>query len=127
MSAARLGIQRLDDRLLHLGFNLFERLGSSFLVQSLEDGLALVGSQILNDVGDVGGMQFGEAIVRNLELYPARRISLDHVDEVPGNIARRDFVEQRMQGGAGRNSAQQPTDRAARSDVDGKHTQDGAS
>ena len=94
MSAARLGIERLHDRFLDPGFNLFQRLGSGFLVQSLKYGLALVGRQIFDDVGDIGRMQFGQTIVGNLQLYAPRRISLNHVDELPGIFRGRNPPEQ---------------------------------
>ena len=49
-----LRIERLDNRLLNLGLDLFQSLGRGLFVQGLKDSLALVGSQFLDNVGDVG-------------------------------------------------------------------------
>ena len=85
-------IERLDDRLLHLGLDFFQGPGGHVFVEGLEHGFALVGSQIFDDIGDVGGMQFGQALVGNLEFHPPRGIGFDQVDEVPGNGPRAEFA-----------------------------------
>ena len=92
-----LRIQRLDDGLLNFGFDLLQRLGRRLFVQRLKHGLALVGRQIFDDVGDVGGVQLGKAFMGDLQLHPPRWIGLDHIDKIPRNAARRDSPQQRVQ------------------------------
>ena len=89
-----LRVERLEDCLLHFGLDFFQGPGGYVLVQGLEHGLALVGSQVFDDIRDVGRMQFGQALVGNLELYPAGRIGFDEVDKVPGNGSRGDLPQQ---------------------------------
>jgi len=120
-----LGVERFDDRLLNLGLYFFERFGGHVLIKGAEDGFALVRGEVFDDVGDVGGVQLGQTLVRNLELDAARGISLDEIDEGPGNGAGRNFLDQDFQRGAGRESAQQAADGPAGADVDGLNAQDG--
>ena len=117
------GVQRLDDGLLHPGLDLFQGLGGSFLIQSLKHSLPLIGRQLLHDVSDIGRMQLGEAVMRNVELYPARGIGLDDVHKSPGDGARRNFSQQRQQRAFGSNSTQQAADGAAGTDVHGVNAQ----
>ena len=54
-----------DDGSLNLGINLFESLGGNVFVESAENGFTLVGSEVFDDVRDIGGMELGQAVVRN--------------------------------------------------------------
>jgi hypothetical protein len=90
-------VERLDDRDLHVGVELLERLGGDLLVDGLEHRFALGRRQVLDDVGDVGGMELREAPVGDLQLHPARGVGLEQVDELPRDDARRNFFEQRAQ------------------------------
>ena len=56
------GIERFQDRLLHSRCELFQRSSRNALVQCLEYRFALIGSQILHNVGNVGGMEFTPAV-----------------------------------------------------------------
>ena len=100
--------------------------GRDPFVESFEHGFAFVGREIFDDVGNVGGMQLGQAIVRNLELDAAGGIGLDEVDEDPRNGAGRNAVEQGVQSGTGSESAQQAANRAAGADVDRMNAKHGS-
>ncbi len=52
-----------------------------------EEGLALGGGEVLEDVGDVGGVHLREAVLLDLEADAAGGVALDEVDEVPGDDA----------------------------------------
>ena len=97
MSAARSLVERLDDRHLDVGVDLLERFGRDLLVDRLEHRFALGRRQVLDDVGDVGRVQLGEAFVGDLQLDAARRIGLEQIDELPRDDARRNPLEQRPQ------------------------------
>ena len=111
------GIERLENRLLYLGLDFLQGSGCHFLIQGLKHRLAFVRSQVFDDIGDVGGVQSGQALVGNLELYPAGGIGLDQVNEVPGNAARRDLPQQRPQRHQGNHTLQQSPDGAAGADI----------
>ena len=53
----------------------------------IEEGLALGGGEILEDVGDVGGVHLREAVLLDLELDAAGGVAIDEIDEVPGDDA----------------------------------------
>jgi hypothetical protein len=64
------GIERFQDRFLHFGFEFFQGAGGDALVQRLEYGFALIGREILHDVGDVGRMEFAS---RSFEIFSLTR------------------------------------------------------
>ena len=71
------------------------------------------------------GMQFGQAVVRNLQLHPTRRIGFDEVDELPRNDAAAESCSSSACSADERHHAlQQPAHRAARADVDRADLQD---
>ena len=111
-------VERLDDRDLDVGFDLLERLGCHFFVDRLEDRLTLGGSEILDDVGDVRGVQLRQPLVGDLQLHPPRRIRLQQIDELPRDHPWRDALEQRTQGERRDDPLREPADRAAGADVD---------
>ncbi len=119
------GIERFDDRLLNFWFEFLEGFGGYVFIERLENCLALVGSQIFHDVGDVGGMQLGQAFVRDFQLHAARWIGLDEIDEVPGNGTRRNPAQQGVESGSRGHSTQQAPDGAARAYIDRDDAQDG--
>ncbi len=80
-----LGVERLDQRLLQLGLNFFERLGRNLLIKALEERLPLGRSQIFQDVGEIGRVHLGEAILIDLEANTAGGI--DQVDKLPRDDA----------------------------------------
>ena len=80
--------RRLDERLLHLGLDLFQRLGGDLLVQRDEESLAFGWGQLLEDVGDVGRVHLREAVLLDLEADAAGGVAVDQIDEVPWNDAR---------------------------------------
>ena len=112
------GVERGENRNLHLGIDLLQGFGGDLIVESLEDGFALGGRQVFHDVGDVGGVQFGQAIERNLQPDAAGRIDLDEVNELPRNHSRRNLGEKQLQCRCRNHAFQQPADRSARAHVD---------
>ena len=118
MSAARSlsSDSTIDD--LDVGIDLLERLGRDLFVDRLEHRFALGGRQVLDDVGDVGGMELREAFVRDLQLDAPRRVGLEQVDELPGDDARRNLLEQRAQRERRDDALREAADGAARADVD---------
>ena len=82
-----IGIQRLHHRLLEFRLQLFQRARRYFLVQRLEHSLALVRSQFLNDVRYIRRMQLGQPVMRDFQLYAARRIRFNQVHEFPRDFA----------------------------------------
>jgi hypothetical protein len=82
-----LGVECLDKGLLHLGLDLLEGLGGDLFVEGDEESLALGRGKFLEDVGDVGGVHLREAILLDAEANPACRVTVDEVDEVPGDHA----------------------------------------
>jgi hypothetical protein len=82
------GVERFDNRALNPGFDLFESLGCNIFIQGAEDSLTLVGSKVFDDIGNVGGMQRGQAFVRNLEFNAACGISFDEVSSNTWRAAR---------------------------------------
>ena len=89
------GIERAENRDLHLGIDLLQGFGGDLFVEGLEDGFALGWGQVLDNVGDVGGMQLGQAIERDLQLDAAGGINLDEVNKFPRNHPRRNLRQQR--------------------------------
>ena len=87
-------IERLQDGFLNLGFDLFQRFSCHVLIERLKDCLTLIGSEIFDDVGDIGGMQLCESIVRDFQLHPASRIGFDHIDKIPWNSVGRNLAEE---------------------------------
>ena len=81
------GIERLYDRLLHLGIDFFQGFGCNFLVQRFKDGFALVGSKVFDDVSNVSRVQAGQALVGDFQLHPAGRVGFYEIDKLPGNGA----------------------------------------
>ena len=120
-----LGVEGFDDGLLDLGIDFLESFGGDIFVEGAEDGFALVGSEVFDDVGDVGGMERGQAFVRDFELDAARGIGFDEIDKTPGDGAGRNSLEQDVESGAGCEAAQQAADGAAGADIDGMNAQDG--
>ena len=87
-------VERCDDRDLDAGIDFLERLRGDLLVDRLEHRFALGGREVLDDVGDVGRVKLREAFVGDLQLDAARRVGLEKIDELPGDHARRDLLEQ---------------------------------
>ena len=87
------GLHRVEDGDLEFGIDLLQSLGSYLLIEPLEDGIALGGRELFDDVGDVGGMQTGDAFGGNLEADAAGRVGLDQVDGLPGNVTRWDALQ----------------------------------
>ena len=111
------GVERTENRNLHLGVDLFQRLGGDFFVERLEDGFALGRSKVFDDVSNVGRVQFRQAVERNLQLDPARRIGLDKINEFPRDHPRRNFGQSSLQRRGGNHAFQQPADGAARAHI----------
>ena len=78
------GIERLHNRLLHPGLDFFQSFGRHPLIQSLKNSFPLVRRKFFDDVGNVGRVQPGKALVRNLQFHTPCRIGLNQIDEVPG-------------------------------------------
>ena len=76
------------------------------------------GGEILDDVGDVGRMQLGQTLVGDLQFDAARRIGFEQVDELPGDDARRNPLEQGAQRERRHDALREPADGAAGADVD---------
>ena len=112
------GVEGFDDRFLNAGLNFFESLGGDIFVERAEDGFTLVGSKVFDDVGDVGGMECGQAFVRDFEFDAARGIGFDEIDKTPGDGARRNSLQQDVESGARSETAQEAADSAAGADID---------
>src|SRR5258708_2659585 len=87
--------------------------------------MTLVGRQVLHDVCDVGWMELGQPIMRNLELHAARWIGFDQIDEIPWDVARWNFPQQSVQRRFWRHTTKEPAHRSTRAHVDRKHTKNG--
>jgi hypothetical protein len=120
-------VEGFNDGFLNAGLDFFESLGGYIFIEGTEDGFTFIGSEVFDDVSDVGGMESGQAIVRNLEFDAARGVGFDEIDITPGDVAGRDSLEQHVQSGAGSESAKKAADGAPDADVDGLDTQDGVS
>ena len=59
-----IAVERFDDRHLDVGIDLLERLGGDLLVDRFEHRFALGRRQVLDDVGDVGGVQLRRGLRR---------------------------------------------------------------
>jgi len=81
-----LGIERFHNRFLNLGVDFFESFGRDIFVEGAEDGFPLVGSEIFDNVSDVGGMKLGQSGMRNFEFDAARRVSFDEIDKLHGMV-----------------------------------------
>ena len=112
-----LGVERLDEGLLHLGLDLFEGLGGDLLVEADEEGLALGGGELFEDVGDVGGVHLREAVLLDLEADAAGGVAVDEVDEVPGDDAGRGSGWRCVDGGGGQ-AFEETADGTAHADLD---------
>src|SRR3984885_6528393 len=88
-----LRVERFHDGSLNLGGDIFEGFRGDVFVESAEDSLALVGSEIFDNVGDVGGMKRCEAFVRNFQFNAARRIGFDEANESPGDGAEGNLLQ----------------------------------
>lgn len=113
-----LGIKRFDDGFLNLGVDLFESFCGDLFVESAEDGFAFVGGEVFDDVGDVGGVELGQALVRDLQLDAASGIGFDEIDESPGDGTQGNFIDKDMEGGTGRESAKEAANCATGADID---------
>ena len=87
------GIERFDDRFLNFGIDFFQGFRGDIFVEGAEDGLPLVGGEVFDDVGDVGRVELGEALVGNFQLDPAGRIGFDEIDKSPGDGAERNPLQ----------------------------------
>ena len=77
-------VEVAHDRSLHLGLDLGERFGRRLDVELLEHGAPLVDRHLLDDVGDVRGMQERELRARHGDAHVRVR-SRDRLDEMPGD------------------------------------------
>ena len=73
---------------LQLGIDLFKRFGGHFFIERSEDGFALGGRQIFENVGQLRGVNVGQPLVLDAQLDAARGVGLDDIDKLPGNGAR---------------------------------------
>ena len=71
------------------------------------------------------GWRVARPSLRNLEFDAAGGIGFDEIDEAPGDGAGRNFLEQDVESGAGRETAEKAADGAADADIDGLDAQDG--
>src|SRR5579863_9749369 len=119
------GIERLYDRLLNLGFDFLQGLGCDALIQSLEYSLAFVGSQVFDNVGNVGRVQLCETLVGDFKFHAAGGIRLDHVNKIPRNRTGRNPAEERLQCRPGGDAAQQAPDGSTSANVHRQDAQNG--
>ncbi len=101
------GADFLDDRLLHVGLEMFERVGSGFVVEVPDDTRRVVRREIADDLGEIGGMQSRQLSLRNGKANVGRREIVDRRDVVPRNHASRNAVEDGCRKSIGAESAQQ--------------------
>ena len=112
------GVERFENRDLRAAVELLEGAGRDLFVERLEHGLALRRGKVLDDVRDVGWMERGEALIRDLQLHAAGGIALDEVHEMPRNRARRNPREQRAKRVPWDDALCETPQRAPRPDVD---------
>ncbi len=123
MSAIVLFVELFEQRLLQLGLDLLEGLGGHLFVERGEDGFAFGGSEVFEDVGQIGGVHLGEALVLDAQLDAAGRIDLDDVDELPWNAVCLELARERLQRGAGQHSPEDLANGSAQADLDLDHAQ----
>ena len=80
--------------LSYLATGLLERLGGHLFVERLEQGAALGGTELFDDVGHIGGVELADAVVRDAQFEAAVRVRLDDVAVLPGD---RVLLEARLQ------------------------------
>jgi hypothetical protein len=108
---------------LQLGLDLFEGLGGHLFVERGEDGLALGGGQVFENIGQVGGVHLGQPLVLDAQLDAARRIDLDDVDKLPGNAAEGELARELFQRGARQQALEDAAEGAAQPHLDLGHAQ----
>ncbi len=89
----------------------------------LEHRFAIGRRQILDDVGDVGGMHLRETAIGDLQLDASRRVGFEQIDEVPRDHPRRNPLEQRPERERRDDALRETADGAARTHVDGDDVQ----
>ncbi len=112
-----LGVEGLDERLLHLGLDLFEGLGGYLFIEADEEGVAFGRGELLEDVGDVGGVHLGEAVLLDLEADATGRVAIDEIDELPGDDAGAEAGGDAIDCSGGK-ALEEATDGSAKADLD---------
>src|ERR1019366_5271451 len=115
--SSTVGIQGTEDRDLKFRIDFLQGVGGNSLVKGLENGFALGGSEGFDDVRNIGGMQLGQALQRDLQLYAAGGIDLDQVNKFPRNHPRWNLGQQQIQWSRRHDSLQQAAHCAARSNI----------
>ena len=77
----------------HLGFEAVVELGQCFgrrfLVERFDDGVALAGGELFDDVRQVGRMDPLKLVAGDAQFDASQRIGLDKVNELPGKLGAR--------------------------------------
>ena len=107
-----------------LGIHLRQRVRRHFAIDIFKNSFAVLGTQRLDDVRQVGRMHILQQAVRNIQAQTALRIRLQNVAELPANRVRRNAPLQTPDPKRWNDPAQQPPENAADADIDLQHPQD---
>ncbi len=118
ISAARSESRDFEDARLDVRFHFGKRFGGGFGVHRFDDGLALFGSEMLHDVGQIGRMHGLERLVPDIQPQPALRVRLDDVAELPTNGVGRDRPLQPPHHARRQQTLRQTAEDGAEADVD---------
>ena len=105
-------VQQPQDRCLDGGLDLLERLRRHFLVKRLEQGLALFGAEFFDDIGQVGGMDALQPVVRDQQPQAPLRVRLDNVAGLPWDRVGGQPLLNRADGSVGQDPLGQAPERA---------------
>ncbi len=111
-----LGVDLLDDGGLHLGLGLRKRLRCRLGVEVRDDRLALDAAEVLDDVGEVGGVHAGELLV-DLEADRGRA-RVDEADVVPRDVLLREPGGEAADETRAHDAGEQPPHGAGEADLD---------
>src|ERR1043166_1166368 len=100
-----------------------KRFGGHFAVDVLEDRLAVLRAEILDDVGEIRRMHLLEQPVGDIQSQAAPGIRLEDVTELPANGVRRNAGLQAAHPARRQHSLHDPAENAPDSNVDLQHPQ----
>ena len=122
MSAARSGVRPLEDLDLRLGLHLLDGVGGGLIVEGGQDAGPVARRELVDDRGQVGRMELGQADVGHAQLDRGDA-RLDRVHVLPVDVALRGRQAQVPGDDPVRALDAEPTEQAGRPDVDGHETE----
>ena len=122
MSAARSGSRSSSTSTWRLGLHLLDRVGGGLVVERGEDAGPVLRRQLVDDRGEVGRVELGEAGVRDAQLDRGDR-RLERVHVLPVDVALRD-ARRRLRAMRPAGALEpEPPQQAGGADVDGDEVQ----